>query len=780
MTTPWRRFHSLAALEPVVVVAVTVVAAFAFVGFFGTLGWLIPVDGGVALGGLVAGVATARRWSGWATAALSIAVLAVLVIAVCYPNRTLYGLPGPHAWRALGSGLTAGWARMLSVAVPADATGDMMVTPVVLAYAAGLSGVLLTLQTRWVTVLALPPLLLFLAGLAVSAPRPAPWMPLGGGVLMALLVMMVLRANRVAAADQEGIAAADADAVGIDLAARRWHSTLGRVAFGLPVALVVAGAAVIGAAGLPVSDGSDRADPRTLRQQDFRLSTALTPLVQVKPQLRGRAIELFRVKVDQHGGSYPVNRVRVAALDSFDGALWTQSRDFLVTGAVLPDPPREQRLSGSVQRVDLDVHVVRLPSALLPVFGQPAQVTGSDLAYAPETGTLVSTKNTVDNFSYRLQTEVLPQTGIGTASAPKDLSEYTRLPDAPTWLTDYADKVTRPWRTPWTQLLALEKDLRRKGYSLEARPGHSYGAIRRALLGQADEAGGYAEQYASAFAVLARAKGYASRVAVGYLLRPQKREGDRYRVDSTDSHAWPEVYLAGYGWVGFEPTDTGKATSPKVPREQSAPVLPNNANVEQPREPESADAPAGTETGSGVEAIAHGALVAVVVVVAAILLLVALILVAKHLRRQRRRHRGPPAQRIASAWQETVDRLRERGVRAPASATPLEVAKTCSVGPGATVARQVGHLEPLITAAVCAEEEPTEEVAQRAWALEADIRRALAGGTPLPLRIGALLDPRPLLPRRRRGLPVPVKARSPKRDASPDTDHVPAGAGARR
>ena len=33
----------------------------------------------------------------------------------------------------------------------------------------------------------------------------------------------------------------------------------------------------------------------------------------------------------------------------------------------------------------------------------------------------------------------------------------------------------------------------------------------------------------------------------------------QYTVNRTNTHAWPEVYFGGYGWVRFEPTKDGPA-----------------------------------------------------------------------------------------------------------------------------------------------------------------------------------------------------------------------------
>jgi transglutaminase-like putative cysteine protease len=765
---------TLVRLEPVVVAAVTILAALPLITFYGSLGWLPAVAGAVLLGAAAGAAAAARRWRALLTTAVAAVLAAGYALYVCYPKLTTYGLPGLPALRALGTGVRSGWARMLTVGLPGDVTGDLLVTSVLLGFAAGLAGALLALRTRLVTVLAVPPLLLFVAGLLVTAARPASWPLLAGAVLPALLLLLLLRSSRTTAADQEGIAERDADAVGLDLAARRWHSTVGRIAFGLPVVAVAAAVGLAGAWTLPIADGSSRADPRDLRRQDFRLSAGLTPLVQVKPQLEAPATELFRVRVTQRGGSYPVDRVRVATLDSFDGALWTESRDFLVTGSTLPEGPP---LAGPTVQVELNIDVTRLPQQFLPVVGRPVHVSGVELAFDPANGTLVSTRPAVRGYHYQVVGEVRPQAGIAQAAAATDLPEYTQLPDPPSWVSQLANDITRDWQTPWTQLSAIEKYLRGKGYALSARPGHSYGAVYRTLQGAPEEQVGYAEQFASAFAILARAKGYATRVAVGYRLQQQKRSGDSYRVDNTDAHAWPEVYLTGYGWVPFEPTNTGNPATSTPPRDSTVPALPDQAPKDQPVEPQADSAESAREAGPGGITAGRAALLLLGLAVGIPVLLLAAIVLAKARRRRRRRNRGSSANRIMAAWREVLDRLRERGRPVPASATPVEVVRDARTGSLSPAAPPLAELALIATAAVCGPAEPPPEAARRAWELEAEVRRGLDATTPLLVRLRALIVPRPLLPRRRsqRAAPPPAAPVPPAATSPGPAEPVPVG-----
>jgi transglutaminase-like putative cysteine protease len=65
---------------------------------------------------------------------------------------------------------------------------------------------------------------------------------------------------------------------------------------------------------------------------------------------------------------------------------------------------------------------------------------------------------------------------------------------------------------------------------------------------------GYCNYYASAEVLLLRIMGIPARMVAGYAQGDYDPEEDLYSVRERDSHAWPEVYFQGYGWVEFEPT----------------------------------------------------------------------------------------------------------------------------------------------------------------------------------------------------------------------------------
>lgn len=74
-----------------------------------------------------------------------------------------------------------------------------------------------------------------------------------------------------------------------------------------------------------------------------------------------------------------------------------------------------------------------------------------------------------------------------------------------------------------------------------------------------EEKKGYCTYYASSMVVMLRSIGIPARYVEGYILPAKKDVDGYYHVTNENAHAWPEVYLDGYGWVTFEPTSAFNA-----------------------------------------------------------------------------------------------------------------------------------------------------------------------------------------------------------------------------
>jgi hypothetical protein len=183
---------------------------------------------------------------------------------------------------------------------------------------------------------------------------------------------------------------------------------------------------------------------------------------------------------------------------------------------------------------------------------------GSGISWDPVSDSLISRSLTSDGETYRV-TSAVPQLNTAllrsarTASIPSaTVSHYTALPAAvPSDVVALARRITAGKTTPFDQALALQNYLRDNyHYSLAVQPGHSDSAIENFLFRTRT---GYCEQFAGSYAVMARAIGLPTRVAVGFT-PGEVDSGGEWHVFGSDAHAWPEVLLGRFGWVAFEPT----------------------------------------------------------------------------------------------------------------------------------------------------------------------------------------------------------------------------------
>jgi hypothetical protein len=729
------------------------------------------------------GLVYTRFYAGWravpvimapARAALVAAAgLALFAMLSVYWGTTSAGLPVPAAWAALGRGMVDGWAQMLSVGLPADPAGDLLVTPVVLTGAAAAAAAVLAVRTSSPLAPLAPPALAFVVALALVAAAGRPHLLVTAAVLAAGLLLVLVRAGRLAAAgveragggppgpDVDGDAAvavedgADASAAPPPGGGRRRPRRLGPLAFGGPVVVALAVTGTFLAGAMPLAAGH-RFDPRELRDVRLDIDESLSPLVELKSQLGAETPdELFTLEVT--GLPEGVDRVRVAALEAYDGAHWTTAAEYRLAGAELPEDPLAVGEPQPAATVRQRVTVIGLDGPFLPVVGRPVTVEArGPVGYDPASGTLVRTGPPVAPVSYDVVSEVgaLPLVdepgdlaGARAAADPVLDAYRTPPPAVPPELADLALLWANLADTHAGELLALRDQLLQIRYddSPDAPPGHSYGALLRMLTGEPPEREGYAEQFASAYALLARERGFATRVAVGYLLPGPGADGS-YTVTEAQAHAWPEVNLAGRGWVAVEPTDLSRIGAAHDPGDDAEPPTespgPDGERVEA-REPRVVVDEAARSTGEG-ERLREGAAVGGLVALGILALLPVASVVAKSRRRRRRRRARRPADRVVGAWRETVDRLSEHGVDVSAADTSSEVAARATARFDGSLTA-VGPLASLVAVAVYSPVEPADEAARRAWELEHAARGELdaVGGARQWLR--SRIDPRPLV-----------------------------------
>ena len=266
--------------------------------------------------------------------------------------------------------------------------------------------------------------------------------------------------------------------------------------------------------------------------------------------------------------------------------------------------------------------------------------------------------------------------------------------------------VTAGGSGPYQELLALQNWFRSEftyddgvDFSQEPDALGAFLATRR----------GFCQQFASTFAVFARALGIPSRVAVGFTPGDpvaigdaegtrgaeesnSTEDGSEFVVRGRHAHAWPEVHFEGIGWVPFEPTPqrgnpqaqdyTGVAPDQATaPSEQAvstttttsaAPPTSATTPTTSPTQVDATGSPEVTDTATGSTGDWAQALVLVVVTLA---LVGGSAWFAARRRPRRATHRGDAHDAaVAAAWSGAVRALRLIDLEPGPSETPVEFA----------------------------------------------------------------------------------------------------------
>ncbi|WP_049564117.1 transglutaminase family protein [Nonomuraea sp. SBT364] len=284
--------------------------------------------------------------------------------------------------------------------------------------------------------------------------------------------------------------------------------------------------------------------------------------------------------------------LRIYALDTFDGEQFgmTQpqgSPDNRTDNGPLPPPPglgQNVKVTDVSTRIAMSEEISKLAFLPLPYPPKAIEVDGD---WRADVSTLMvfSTREEAAGLEYQVVSSEPQVTSELLDSLPSSREgadpRYLRLPEnLPLEIRELAFRETRDAETSYQAAAKLQEFFTRTGgfvYSLRTQ-GHSNSALQDFLLASR---AGYCEQFAASMALLARIVGIPSRVAIGYTGGTQI--GGQWTVATNDSHAWPELYFEGVGWLPFEPTPSGSAGqgSARVPA-YTIPQTPSSSSAEEP------------------------------------------------------------------------------------------------------------------------------------------------------------------------------------------------------
>ncbi|ACZ30303.1 transglutaminase domain protein [Xylanimonas cellulosilytica DSM 15894] len=373
-----------------------------------------------------------------------------------------------------------------------------------------------------------------------------------------------------------------------------------------------------------------------------------------------------------------VGPLRLLTLASFDGRHWDGGRgpdgDEFAPDALLF--PAEASSSAEPAHVELTVEAMR--EQRLPVATEPRTVQADGTwRYVPDRDEVVGDDATQDGDTFTMDVhprELSPEILRTAAPGAGEVDDaYLAVPR-----TEHADDIAALARdivggalTDYDRAVALQRYLRdpsRFTYEPQVPPSRTGDAVWDFL----EQRQGYCVQFATSMMLLARTLGIPARLGVGYLPGdPSDDDPDVREVTGRDSHAWPELFFPGSGWVRFEPTpavQTGPVpayANPLTGGPAPVPTMPTEEDFLRQGATGPAVLPSASPTG-GAGGAGGGDTTERWLVGAGVLLLLGAGLTALALRRRSAR---PPAD-AEEAWSRVVGTLTTTGIALPPATTP--------------------------------------------------------------------------------------------------------------
>jgi transglutaminase-like putative cysteine protease len=729
--------------------AATAGLAFHRVVPYGPLLPVVAVAAGVpaVLSGVLTGWRQLPLAAGFAVSAVAWLVMTSVTV--------LHEPPTVSAVRALWQGLTTGWRQALGTVLPMGPDPRVLVSVSALVWLACLLAAEPALRGRSALLPVLAPAAVFVLALLAGATGPGSDVPEAVAIVV-LAGLFMLSAGQAAtlaggrAGSGARLGSGSGTRLGSGSGARpgvrptaadgsspsRRRSAL-RLAGGLAVVGIAAAAAGLGGPRLAYAHARTPVAPRL--PPPAAPASAASPLDEVSAWSAAPGTVLFSVRM-----SVPQN-LRLAVLDRFDGKDWTSDAGYLPTGSRVPPLPGARTASVPVtQRITIEA----LSTVWLPGVARPAAVTGTTADVDPANGQLLAASGTRPGLSYQVVSQV-PQysvTQLRDAVPANDATAQAALslpPGAPAIIGPSAQQATAGAGFPYQQAARLAVWLRsRFRYVPGAPPGHTYGHIAYFL---ATSHQGTSEQFAVAYALMARSLGLPSRVVVGF--RPgTARPGGVRVITGADVLVWPEVDFQGLGWMPFYPTpgtaalgNTGQvlgagesAQRQRVDRSLAAAPLPSPVQraAAPPRH-------------SVAAARGHGWLTWLLMIpalIAAMLigyLLLAILLPWRRAAALRAAAASGPggaanvARAVAGAWLETVRRMRAAGLADVTSRTCSEVAAFGADRLGDAAGAHLSRLAALADGCEFGQLPLDPSAARAAWQHHDAVRAAVRGNVPV-------------------------------------------------
>ncbi|WP_344293817.1 transglutaminase-like domain-containing protein [Agromyces neolithicus] len=681
--------------------------------------FFVAAAAAILIGSAIAVVGTRRRWPAWGVVVAVVAAYLVVGVPVAVPERALFGvLPTPAGLLELVAGAALSWKQLVTIAVPVGSYQSLLVPPFLLGLVCATLTATIALRSRYPAAAALPPALLFVAGIALGVVHLD--IALQAGLIF--LVTVVAWLVRVAIARRRAITRV-----------RRVEGAVADARRVLGASVLIAVTLIGATAGSIAMPGPARNVVRAELQPPFEPQEHDSPLAGFRTAFREGEAERVMLEVT---GLPPGAGIRIAALDTYDGVVYSVGggdRNAL-SGRFARVPYQLDQTEATGTREDIAVEVADYDEVWVPGIGQLERITfaGPDAVvltdeyfYNDVTATGAVQHGLEAGDRYEAVSKVPVPAGDLTELEP-GTSVLPPAPELPPELERLLERWAPASGEPGLRLAQLIGGFEREGYVSHglddepySRSGHSLDRLIELATDQPMLGDG--EQYAVAAALMARRIGFPARVVVGYMAQPETPTDDAtgaLQLRSADRQAWIEVQTADGAWVAVDPNPTPREVPDEEPDQPTIVSRPQSAlpplAERTPVDDYDADPDPAPDDGSdddgwlavllGVVRIAGFVILGLAVLVSPFLA----IIVAK-LRRRRLRRRAPtPVERIEGGWDEFADIASDYGYAISATATRAEQAAT------------VGGLGPLVLAsvvdrAVFAPNGPGDDDDHRVW-----------------------------------------------------------------
>lgn len=669
--------------RPLATLALALLTAASASGLFRVFtgyGWIGPVAGTIVVVHVLCWQLRRRRTRSPAAAGIVAVAIVLMVSWTVLGHHTFYGIPTPATWDQAVTAIRQLGTDFASVTAPvAPTTAFELIAAGGAALAAALGD---WLAFRWKT-----PMVALLPGLAAFIFSCTSGQGPGRGPVVAAQVGAMCLFLLVERSGGEGQVWFAGTRVGVG----PWTIATGGVLVAVAVVAAAAvsptlarrdGTGILGWHSGLGSQGSERIVPNPL----VDLRTRLT-------QYSNRPVFLVSSSVPSYW--------RLTSLNTFDGVTWTSTGSYTGFSSRLPGSPP---LKASVRTVRASFRIEELDSVWLPAQFDPIAVQGArGVTYDPGSNSLLTPQSTSNGLDYTVTSYQYLDTLSGAEleaapPVPQDALTYAnlQLPALPGRVLALAASLTAGKATEYDKALAIQNYLRGPQFTYSLDPPSDGSGLNALVNFLFQTRTGYCQQFAGSFAVLARAAGIPTRLAVGFV-QGQLVPGGAYQVTDGDYHTWPEVYFGPrFGWVPFEPTKgfsvpgtvgyahtSGNSPGPISSTPTTAPTtVPSNGGVNPP----AVTKPRSTVPPSSVPAAAPrrsaGSAAWWLLLPAAVLLWLGAMggvpLLARRRRRRRAARTGPEAV-VLDLWKQVGAELRWHGIERRADETDDEFARRASL-----------------------------------------------------------------------------------------------------